>query len=215
MQVTKFADDPKTPFKSVGTCQHCKRDVVFMPVSKDKAFGGHPNKQKVPEYTFIGLRQCPACHHVTTIIARGTTPENAVIKEYWGRGRFEVNWIPVPERIAGALNDAVRCQTQGMYTLAATAIRSSIDLMCDDMGATGKDLIDRIRNLKDRMVLPNDIIDGMHTLRIFGNEGAHIYTKVFDVTEQECSIALDLATEIARSLYAHRSLINRMNELKK
>lgn len=126
-----------------------------------------------------------------------------------------MNWIVVPPKISEALNDAVRCSVQGMYKPAATCIRSAVDLMCDDMGATGKDLVDRIKNLKDKMILPNDIIDGMHTLRIFGNEGAHIYTKVFDVTEQECSIALDLAIEISRSLYAHRSLIQRMNELKK
>lgn len=58
-------------------------------------------------------------------------------------------------------------------TLCAIGIRRTLEMMCKDKGATGRDLYSKIKNLSEKSILP-PIIEEMATiLRELGNEAAH------------------------------------------
>jgi hypothetical protein len=216
VHISKFEENPKQNLRIARDCIFCRKSAVLEPIpgSPDKCFisGKSLNGQNI--YGYICIRTCPSCDGLQVAVCRGSTPDSAKVEEVWPNLKTEVDKT-TPMSIAKALDEAIKANGQAMYHSAALNIRRAIEMICDDAGAQGNRLVDRIADLKAKVILPEDLIEGIDVLRIFGNEGAHMHTKSFEIGAEECSVALELVLEINRSLYIHRHLITRLKALKK
>ena len=82
--------------------------------------------------------------------------------------------------------------------------------------AQGKDLKQRIADLRSKIVIPQELLDAMDELRILGNDAAHIEAKEYDsISDAEITVAIHFTKEILKSLYQYSALLTKLRALKK
>ena len=58
------------------------------------------------------------------------------------------------------------------------------------------------KDLKGKIVVPQELLDEMDELRLLDNDAAHIETKAFEsITKPEIDIVIEFITEKLKSLY--------------
>jgi len=86
----------------------------------------------------------------------------------------------------------------------------------NDRGAAGSNLKDRISSLKNKIIVPQELIDGMDDLRLLGNDAAHVESQIFDdVGKEEVEIAIEFTKEILKAVYQYSTLLSKLKSLKK
>ena len=121
----------------------------------------------------------------------------------------------LPPKILASLEEAIRCHAAKCYRASALMIRRTLEELCSDKGATGKDLKLRIAPLKTVAVLPT-IAVAADELRILGNDAAHLEARAYDeIGEPEASLAIDLTKELLKAVYQYTSLVARLKALKR
>lgn len=99
---------------------------------------------------------------------------------------------------------------------AAIMIRRTLEEICEDRGATGKNLKDRIADLKSKVLLPQELLDAMDEMRLLGNDAAHIEARTFaQIEKAELDVAIEFTIELLKALYQYSSLLDKMRALKK
>lgn len=78
-------------------------------------------------------------------------------------------------------------------------VRRTLEAVCRDKGATGKDLYARLDDLKNKKVIEGQLSDWSHDLRALGNEAAHD-TSVF-IEFEDAKDALELAEALLSYVY--------------
>ncbi|PKP20477.1 MAG: hypothetical protein CVU05_09040 [Bacteroidetes bacterium HGW-Bacteroidetes-21] len=78
----------------------------------------------------------------------------------------------IPVEISNLYREALRVENVS-HTAFAILTRKTIELLCKDKGATGKDLYSKLKFLVDRGILPQTIYEMADSIRIIGNIGAH------------------------------------------
>jgi hypothetical protein len=92
---------------------------------------------------------------------------------------------------------------------SAIMVRRTLEEICADRRAIGRDLKDRIQDLKTKIVLPQELLDAMDELRILGNDAAHLEAKAYDnISEEELNVAIEFTKEILKALYQYSSLLD-------
>jgi len=130
------------------------------------------------------------------------------------RAAFDTQNIPVS--ILKTFEEAITCHSGLCYVAAAIMIRRTLEEICEERGAGGKDLKDRIKELRARVVLPNELFEAMDELRLLGNDAAHIEAKTYDqITKAEIDVAVEFTIELLKAIYQYTDLLNRMRGLKK
>jgi hypothetical protein len=95
-------------------------------------------------------------------------------------------------------------------------VRRTLEEVCSERQATGKDLKARISDLRSKIVIPGELLDAMDELRILGNDAAHIEAKDYDaISDTEVTVAIQFTKEILKSLYQYSSLLAKLRSLKK
>jgi len=121
----------------------------------------------------------------------------------------------IPTQVLIPFEEALNCHAAGYHTAAAIMIRRSLEAICDEKKAEGKDLKARIRALSSKVIIPQELLDGMDELRILGNDAAHVnaesYTKISD---PELRVAIEFAKEILKALYQYIALLEKLRALK-
>ena len=81
-------------------------------------------------------------------------------------------------------------------------IRKTLEEICQDRNAKGKNLNLRLQDLGDKILIPKELIEGMNDLRLLGNDAAHIEAKTFnEVGKEEIEISLEFTKEILKAVY--------------
>jgi hypothetical protein len=114
------------------------------------------------------LYKCPKCEKPLL------TYENAS----WGLDRLypqEVNRInpDLPEPLKAAYEEALACFKSKAYTATAIMCRKTLEGICIEHGAKGRNLVSSLKELKDKGVIENRLYEWADALRISGNEAAH------------------------------------------
>ena len=126
---------------------------------------------------------------------------------------FDASGVPIP--VSEALSEAVNCHGAQCYTAAAMMVRKTLEALCEDQGATGNNLYERIKNLRSVIVLPDALLEGLNELRLLGNDAAHVESKTFDqVGQAEVEVCIDVAKEVLKAVYQYSSLVERIRSLK-
>ena len=64
----------------------------------------------------------------------------------------------------------------------------SLEELCEERGAAGNNLKERITALSKIIVLPQDLLNAADHLRLLGNDAAHIEAKTYQaIGEPECA----------------------------
>jgi len=115
-----------------------------------------------------------------------------------------------------ALEEAITCHANECFVAAAIMVRKTLEELCRERSAQGKDLKERIRDLGTKIVLPRELLDGLDDLRLLGNDAANIESREYDkVGKEEVEIGIEFTKEVLKATYQYSALLNRLRGLKK
>ncbi|MCF8032869.1 MAG: DUF4145 domain-containing protein [Desulfarculaceae bacterium] len=160
----------------------------------------------------FGFRICPtpACQQIIAYADR----EHVI--NFWPAERLDFDPNGVPDTVVDTFEEALTCYAEGCFRTAAMAVRLTLETICDEQGAEGEKLFQRIDALVEKVVLPKQLLEVMHDIRWLGNDAAHIELKKFKgVGPEEVGAAIELTKEIMKGLYQLDSLVQRLRALKK
>jgi HEPN domain-containing protein len=161
----------------------------------------------------IGERRCPnsECRALIFVIWQN----NIVIRSYPAL-RIDFDKTNIPGAIVSALEEAITCHANECFIAAAIMVRKTLEEMCRERGAKGKDLKERIRDLGTKIVLPSELLNGLDDLRLLGNDAAHIESREYDqVGKEEAEIGIEFTKEVLKAMFQYSALLNRLRGLKK
>ncbi len=171
------------------------------------------NRSKVvSEYhVFIGICPNGQCHGIVFFVVVGGEVKKTFPPEQID---FEVDGIP--PHLVKTLEESIHCHSIGAYKASAIMVRRLLEEICDENGAEGKYLHDRLVSLKSRVILPDVLFDAMTELQALGNDAAHVEAKAYDeIGKDEAEDSIALAKEILKALYQLQSLVGRLQARKK
>lgn len=166
-------------------------------------------------YIILGQRRCPdpACKaHVFFALDR---MRQQLVAAYPAE-RIDFDTTDVPASVVSALEEAITCHSNQCYTAAAIMVRKTLEELCRERGAKGLNLKKRIEELRNKVVLPQELLEGMDNLRLLGNDAAHIESQEFnEVGQEEVEVGIEITKEVLKAVYQYTSLINRLQKMKK
>jgi hypothetical protein len=122
----------------------------------------------------------------------------------------------LPPDILSTLEESIKCHAAGCYRAAALMVRRTLEELCGDKKATGKDLKARLASLSSVAVVPSELLTAADELRILGNDAAHVEAKDYDaIGKEESELAIELAKELLKAVYQYTSLVARLTALKR
>lgn len=135
------------------------------------------------EITTWSVYQCPVCGNPVLI---SKTLPNAM-PEQFAQYRYQfptqnIDYTGVPENIKAAFESALRTRTIDS-AICILSLRRTLEMICKDKGAEGRDLKSKIQNLIDKKVLPEMMNDACWIVRQSGNDAAHADNVVFTTFE--------------------------------
>ena len=171
------------------------------------------NDLDIGDGVLCGQRFCPNAEcrgHVFVVQQRGELIES------YPPSTIDFNSNGIPASILASIDEALRCHSVGCFTASALLVRRTLEEVCLDKGAKGKDLKARIADLKAKIVVPSELFEAMDELRLLGNDAAHIEAKSYDkVSGEELEVAIEFAKELLKALYQYSGLLSRLRALKK
>jgi hypothetical protein len=162
---------------------------------------------------YTRLRRCPhdACRAVVYVVM-----QSGKLADSYPPERIDFDPTGIPGPVLAALEEALTCHAARCFTAAAIMVRKTLELLCDDQKATGGNLQERLKALRAKIVLPNELMDGLDELRLLGNDVAHLQSKAYEkVGEDEVEVGIELAKEVLKGVYQYSHLIGRLRSLKK
>lgn len=161
-----------------------------------------------------GSRRCPAADcRALVFFARDEATLDLVVT--YPPEVLDFDATDLPAAVRDALEEAVKCHAAGCWKAAAMMVRKSIESMCDERQAEGPNLKERIKSLRSKVILPDDLFEAIDELRLLGNDAAHVAAREYDdVGREEVEVGLMMAKEILKAVYQYKSLVAKMRGLK-
>ena len=206
-------DNPQHSFKGVieVRCPHCGHVGSFEKVATEDSYGEN-FIEGIRQRYWLGLRRCPRvdCHGQVLF-----QELDGDIETYPSQ-KIEFDKNSIPSNIVECFDEALTCESAKCYVASAIMVRKTLELVCEERGARGKDLLQKIESLKTQVTLPQSLFEGMQNLRLLGNDAAHVESKDFDdIGKEELEVAIDLTREVLKSIYQLGSIVERLQKLKK
>ena len=148
----------------------------------------------------------PKCRRLVFTISKGNKSHVVYPPEL-----ISFNAENIPDSICSTLKEALQCHAAGAYRASAMMVRRLLEELCDDAGAVGRTLHDRLRGLRSQITLPEELFDAMDELKALVNDAAHIEAKAYGrIDREEAELSIELAQEILKARYQHKSLVDRL-----
>lgn len=186
-------------------CPHCGREAVMSTVGvNDVGIGGS---------LVCGQRMCPnpSCRgHLFVVLDSGK------LAAAYPPVRIDFDPENLPTNVLKTFEEAISCHANGLFIAAAIMVRRTLEEVCAERQVIGKDLKQRIGDLRSKIVIPEELFEAMEELRILGNNAAHIEAREYDnISDTEVTVAIQFTKEILKSLYQYGSLLSKLRSLKK
>lgn len=121
----------------------------------------------------------------------------------------------IPENVLTAFDEAVKCHSNNCFIASAIMIRKTLEEICYERGAKGKNLQLRLQDLGPKILIPKELLDGMDDLRLLGNDAAHIEARTYnEIGKEEIEVSLEFAKEILKAVYQYDTLLQKLKKLK-
>lgn len=186
-------------------CPHCGKEAVM------ENLGQHDFA--VGDGYVCGQRRCPnpQCYGHLFIVFHNNTLAVA-----YPPIRLDFDPENLPYTVLNTFEEAISCHAAGCFVASAIMVRRTLEEVCAERQAQGKNLKARITDLRSKIVIPAELLDAMDELRILGNDAAHIEAKDYEnISDEEVTVAILFTKEILKSLYQYTSLLGRLRSLKK
>lgn len=206
---------------------HCCKEGIFDPIDnvqdaifpRTYKYDGPLNDalQSGAEMFAIGVRSCPnaKCRGAVTIVAE-ITPHSETLVTYSPRALIDFRSDNIPMMIAESLKEAVAANGAQAYRASTLMVRRALELLCQEKGAKGANLKERIGKLTNFVTLSPSLLEAADELRILGNDAAHVEAHEYDdITKEHSDAAIELAKKILEAVYQHDDLVARLRNLKK
>lgn len=210
---------PASTYSRSIQCPHCGNLGSFDVINRDgwkcigysKALSGANGNSLVGNFS-ASIRCCP------NIECRGivfSIEDSKKIIQTFPYKQIDFDRSQIPNNLFATLNEAISCHSVGAYRASAIMVRRLLEEICADNNAQGKNLHERLEKLKSKIVLPAELFDAMDTLKLLGNDAAHVEAKNYDsMGKDESSDAIEIAKEILKALYQLKSLVARLQARK-
>jgi hypothetical protein len=190
-------------------CPACKRQGIFdsMPNIYDLAI------QNISPPVVAGQRRCPNpdCQALLFFVH-----QSGKIVVSYPPELIDFDPVNLPATVLAAFEEAISCHANRCFIAAAIMVRKTLEELCLDRQVTGGNLKERIRSLSTKVVLPQELLDGLDDLRLLGNDAAHIESQEFNkVGQEEVEIGIEFAKEVLKAVYQYSALLTRLRALKK
>ncbi len=186
-------------------CPHCGHNGTFESVGNDIL-----NYNKV-----FGLRRCPngKCFGHLFFVYNNQNDEIIITHP---SDSIPFDKENIPDKVLNAFQEAIISHANNCFIASAIMIRKTLEEICSNRGANGKNLYSRLEDLGTKIVIPKELIEGMQELRLLGNDAAHIESNTFDeVGKNEVEISIEFTKEILKAVYQYESLLGKLRSLKK
>lgn len=82
--------------------------------------------------------------------------------------------------------------------------------------AKGENLYLKIKDLGSKIIIPQELFEGMNELKLLGNDAAHIEFNTFnEIGKIEIEISIEFTKEILKAVYQYESLLDKLKSLKR
>jgi hypothetical protein len=194
-------------------CPHCGRHGTFAAAPRTMGYNVRRPQGGGLAGLVVGPRLCPnpECSRITFFVVRNsellfTLPPRRI--------DFDASNIPAP--VKECLEEAINCHAARADRAAALMVRRTLEELCLDRGAEGKDLKKRIAALGSKIVLPAELLDALDQLRMLGNDAAHVEARIYEnIGPVEVEVGIQLAKEILKATYQYAGLVARLKGLGK
>jgi hypothetical protein len=205
-----FVQLPGNAAKNVGIrvsirCPKCGRRGTF------DTYPGGPEDLSIGP-AIMGHRRCPAddCNTHVFFIA-----ENRQVVAIYPPETLDFDPAGVPAPVREALEEAIIAHAHGCYRAAALMVRRAIEEICLDKEASGNTLYDRIEALGGQVVLPQPFLEGLHDVRLLGNDAAHVEARVYEeIGDEEVVAGIAIAKELIRAVYQYEAIMGQLRKLR-
>jgi hypothetical protein len=161
----------------------------------------------------VGERRCPnlSCRTVLFMVWQN----NQLVRTYPAM-RIDFDQTNIPPSVVSAFQEAITCHASECFIAGAIMVRKTLEELCRERGAQGKDLKERIRDLGNKIVIPKELLEGLDDLRLLGNDAAHIESRQYDqVGKEEVEVGIEFTKEVLKATYQYSALLSRLRGLKK
>lgn len=122
----------------------------------------------------------------------------------------------IPAGVVASFEEAIKCHASQCFVAAAIMVRKTLEELCRDRQATGDNLKARIRALGAKVVLPQELLEGLDDLRLLGNDAAHIESQEYEkVGKEEVEVGIEFTKEVLKAVFQYSALLGRLRALKK
>lgn len=196
-------------------CPHCMHMGAFTAIQGNDLSITHTEMQgRTPLFkgsSTVGLRICPnqECKGVVLVVMDNQGKVIALPNEV-----LDFDSTDIPVAIASSMEEAIKCHSAQCYKAAALMVRRVLEELCEDRGAAGGNLKERISALSKVLVIPNELLQAADHLRLLGNDAAHIEAKTYQsIGSAEVKIAIDLTKELLKAAYQYKGLLCQLTAL--
>ncbi len=186
-------------------CPHCGHNGTFESLGKDIQNNN----------IIFGIRRCPneKCFGHLFFVYNKLTGEIIITHP---SDTIPFNKENIAENVLNTFQEAITCHANNCFAASAIMIRKTLEEICKDREATGKNLCNRLQDLGAKIVIPKELIEGMQELRLLGNDAAHIESNTFsEIGKKEVEISIEFTKEILKAVYQYESLLEKLRSLKK
>lgn len=195
-----------------GTCPSCGVLCVFKQVGIEDVYA-YEFENEDNEY-LLSIRKCPSCD--VAVFIRYNEDVDGSMDSCYPFPRAKIEREDCPEMILENFDEAVTCFHAGCYRASAIMIRRTLEALTEHFEATGRDLHSKIINLGEKLLVAEDILENLMSLKALGNDAAHLQVKSFHkVDREEVSVAIDVIQDIITNWLRRESSRKKLNSLKK
>lgn len=197
-------------------CPHCGYNGTFVNTDILDLISYHNDNWGNEIQIMLGLRECPNkdCKgHLFFISDKNGSNDTTMFTSPSSVISFNRNNIP--ENILNAFEEAVKCHSNNCFIASAIMIRKTLEEICAERNAEGKNLFFRLKDLAAKILIPKELIEAMDELRLLGNDAAHIEAQTFnEVGKNEIEISIEFTKEVLKAVYQYESLLTKLRSLK-
>lgn len=195
----------------IHTCSHCgnlTNLTLIKEISVEEDFYGLENEYETVVYNIYYLFKCISCCRVSIYAQLYTNQEKPIneLELVFPKVRNIKNLLP--DKVKNTYVEAKRIQNISS-TAFMILIRKSLEQICVDQNANGKNLYEKILKLSDKGIIPKKIMNLASLIRHIGNISSH-ENDLIDVWDVE--IVDEFFHIIAEYIY---SLDNQISIIKK
>ncbi len=189
-------------------CPICQHYGAFEPLDESRDI-------LVKAGNVSSVRSCPnpTCKALVFIVYELNTN---TLKPTFPPERLIFDASNIPAQIKNALEEAITCHANQAYIAAAIMVRKTLEELCYDQRAEGANLQKRLASLGTKIVVPKRLLEAADTLRLLGNDAAHIEARTFNqVSKKEVEIGISLTKELLKAVFQFDDLLAELEGLKR